>query len=53
MSFLAQERFFVAARALLVLIAPAAFFWRERVFEDHGDDKYIPPAKYLVGMISA
>lgn len=46
-----EERWFVAAMVYLVLVVPAAFFWREQVFKDYRAGKAVPPGKYLVGMI--
>jgi hypothetical protein len=46
-----EERWFVAAVAYLALVAPAAFFWRERVFKSYRAGNTVPPKTYLLGMI--
>lgn len=47
-----EERWFVAAMVYLVLITPAAFFWREHIFKGYRDGRPMSPGKYLVGMIT-
>jgi hypothetical protein len=50
-SRLAEERWFVAAMLYVVLIAPAAFFWREHIHSHHRPGEIVRPGKYLMGMI--
>jgi len=47
-----EEKWFIAAMAYLVLVAPAAFFWREHISSDHRTGKHVSPGTYLVGMIA-
>jgi hypothetical protein len=46
-----EERWFVAAMTYLALVAPAAFFWRERVFKSYRAGNTVPPKTYLLGML--
>jgi hypothetical protein len=49
---LSEERWFVCAMVILALVAPGAFFWRERIYEGSQGGKTVTPAKYLAGMVS-
>ena len=51
-SRLSEERWFVCAMLFLALVAPAAFFWRERIYEGSQGGKTVTPGKYLAGMVS-
>jgi len=51
-SRLSEERWFVCAMLFLALVAPGAFFWRERIYEGSQGDKTVTPGKYLAGMVS-
>lgn len=51
-SRLSEERWFVYAMLFLALIAPGAFFWRERIYEGSQGGKTVTPGKYLAGMVS-
>jgi hypothetical protein len=50
-SRLGEERWFVCAMLFLALVAPGAFFWRERIYEGSQGDKTVTPGKYLAGMV--
>jgi hypothetical protein len=52
MSRLGEERWFVGAMVFLALVAPGAFFCRERIYEGSQGGKNVTPGKYLAGMVS-
>src|ERR1022692_3848003 len=43
---------FLAACGYLLLVVPAALFWRGRLFKTYWTGNPIPPAKYLYGMLT-
>lgn len=43
---------FLAASAYLLVVVPASFFWRGRLFKIYWSGHPIPPAKYLYGMLT-
>jgi hypothetical protein len=51
-SRLAEGRWFIAAMLYLVVIAPGAFFWRERMYSGHRSGAMARTGKFLPGMIS-
>ena len=52
MSRLGEERWFVCAMVFLALVAPGAFFWRDRIYEGSQGGKTVTPGIYLAGMVS-
>lgn len=47
-----QHSWFLASSAYLLVVAPASFFWRGRLFKTYWSGHPIPPAKYLHGMLA-
>ena len=43
---------FLGACGYLIVVVPAAFFWRSRVFKPYYSGHPIEPAKYLYGMLA-
>jgi hypothetical protein len=47
-----QHTWFLVASAYLLVVVPASFFWRGRLFKMYWSGHPIPPAKYLYGMLT-
>jgi hypothetical protein len=47
-----QHTWFLASSAYLLIVGPASFFWRGRLFKMYWEGHPIPPAKYLHGMLA-
>jgi len=47
-----QPSWFLASSAYLLVVVPASFFWRSRLFKCYWSGHPIPPAKYLYGMLA-
>jgi hypothetical protein len=47
-----QHSWFLASSAYLLVVVPASFFWRGRLFKTYWTGHPIPPAKYLHGMLA-
>ncbi len=43
---------FLASCVYLLVVVPAAFFWRGRLFKSYWSGRPIAPAKYLYGMLA-
>jgi len=46
------EKWFVAAIAYFVLVLPASFFWRRRLFKDYWLGRPVEPRRYIIATIS-
>lgn len=47
-----HHAWFLASSAYLLIVVPASFFWRGRLFKIYWTGHPIPPAKYLYGMLA-
>jgi hypothetical protein len=47
-----RHSWFLASSAYLLVVVPASFFWRGRLFKTYWSGHPIPPAKYLHGMLA-
>jgi hypothetical protein len=48
----ATPTWFLAASAYLLVVVPASFFWRSRLFKPYYSGQPIAPANYLYGMLA-
>ncbi|MGD0138607.1 MAG: hypothetical protein ABSD28_06990 [Tepidisphaeraceae bacterium] len=46
------HRWFLASSGYLLVVVPASFFWRGRIFKSYWSGQPIAPAKYLYGMLA-
>jgi hypothetical protein len=45
------QPWFLAACGYMIVVVPAAFFWRDRLFKPYWSGQVIEPVKYLYGML--
>jgi hypothetical protein len=48
----AANSWFIASMIYLIVVVPAAIFWRSRLFRSYWTGQCVSPKSYLIGMIS-